>query len=219
MTGGWSIEAQRYLDGEGPPPTDADERARADAFLAATRGYATWLRVPGPQIDQAVIEAVGRSGGQAVRRSVWRWLVESRLVVRPAVAAAAVLALIAMSVGLTLLTRPPNRPTAQPPVEGGRGAGTGTVLVRFELDAPGARTVALAGSFNGWSDSAITFSRSPETGRWTVTVALPPGEHQYLFVVDGERWVQDPAAHAQVRDEFGQTNSVLVVGPRGVVRS
>jgi hypothetical protein len=38
-------------------------------------------------------------------------------------------------------------------------------------------------------------------------------------VVDGERWVPDPAAHAQVRDEFGQSNSVLVVGPRGVVRS
>jgi hypothetical protein len=215
MTGGWSDEAQRHLDGEGPPPPDADERARAEAFLAATRGYSAWLRVPGPQVDRAVMEAVRRSGGRGVRRSVWRWLVESRLAVRPMVAAGAAFALVIASVALTLLTQPPNRPTAQPPT-GGSGAG---VLVRFELDAPGARTVALAGSFNGWSDHAIAFSRSAETGRWSVTVALPPGEHQYLFVVDGERWVQDPAAHAQVRDEFGQTNSVLVVGPRGVVRS
>jgi hypothetical protein len=219
MTGGWSDEAQRYLDGEGPPPADADERARADAFLAAARGYAAWLRVPGPRLDQAVMEAVRRSGGPAVRGSVWRWLVESRLAVRPMVAAGAALALVVASVAITLITQPPSYPTAQPLVgRGGAGPGAG-VLVRFELDAPGARSVALAGSFNGWSDHAIACARSPETGRWSVTVALPPGEHQYLFVVDGERWVQDPAAHAQVRDEFGQTNSVLVVGPRGVVRS
>jgi hypothetical protein len=215
MTGGWSDEAQRYLDGEGPAPSDAAERARADAFLASIRGYAAWLRVPGPQVDEAVMEAVRRAGGQAGRRTIWRWLVEARLAVRPMVAAAAALALVIASVALTLITQPPNRPTAQPPA-GGSGAG---VLVRFELEAPGARSVALAGSFNGWSDSAIAFSRSSEGGRWTVTVALPPGQHQYLFVVDGARWVQDPAAHAQVQDEFGQTNSVLVVGPRGVVRS
>jgi hypothetical protein len=37
--------------------------------------------------------------------------------------------------------------------------------------------------------------------------------------VDGRRWIPDPAAHAQVADDFGQRNSLLVVGPRGVVRS
>jgi 1,4-alpha-glucan branching enzyme len=79
--------------------------------------------------------------------------------------------------------------------------------------------VALAGSFNEWSDSSIVFARSAEPGAWTVTVALPPGRYQYLFVVDGERWIPDPSAHAQVEDEFGQRNSLLVVGPRGVVRS
>jgi 1,4-alpha-glucan branching enzyme len=94
-----------------------------------------------------------------------------------------------------------------------------TVLVRFDLLAPEAHSVALAGSFNGWDDSTTVFSRSAEAGVWTVTVALAPGEYQYLFVVDGRRWIPDPAAHAQVEDEFGQRNSLLVVGPRGVVRS
>jgi 1,4-alpha-glucan branching enzyme len=95
----------------------------------------------------------------------------------------------------------------------------GTVLVRFELVAPQAGRVALAGSFNNWNDSTILFSESSETGRWAVTVPLPPGEHEYLFVVDGERWIPDPEAHAQVDDGFGNLNSMIVVGPRGVVRS
>jgi 1,4-alpha-glucan branching enzyme len=114
------------------------------------------------------------------------------------------------------------RPAAQLPdrlVAGSGGEVTGTVLVRFELVAPDAERVALAGSFNAWNDRATPFVRNAASGMWTVTLALPPGEHQYLFVVDGNRWIPDPAAHAQVQDEFGQTNSVLVVGPRGVVRS
>ncbi|MDH4043166.1 MAG: glycogen-binding domain-containing protein, partial [Gemmatimonadota bacterium] len=98
-------------------------------------------------------------------------------------------------------------------------AAPGTILVRFELRVPQAERVALAGTFNGWSDSSIVFARAGEADQWTVTVALAPGRYQYLFVVDGERWMPDPKAHAQIEDEFGQMNSLLVVGPRGVVRS
>jgi hypothetical protein len=215
----WSDEAQRYMDGEGPPPPDPRERALADAFLAAIGSYAADLRAPDASADRVVMAALrGRAGGRARRRTGWRWLIEPGLVLRPVVAAAAAVALVIASIVLTQLIQPATRPAAQPPGGPGR-VGPGTVLVRFELDAPEAQTVALAGSFNGWSDRAVPCARSAETGRWTVTVALPPGEHQYLFVVDGGRWVPDPAAHAQVRDEFGQTNSVLVVGPRGVVRS
>ena len=56
-------------------------------------------------------------------------------------------------------------------------------------------------------------------GIWSVTVALPIGEHRYEFVVDQTRWVPDPTAHAQVDDGFGGRNSVIVVGPKGLVRS
>ncbi len=95
----------------------------------------------------------------------------------------------------------------------------GTVLVRFEVTAPDAGRVALAGSFNGWSDTSTFFGRDPETGVWSVTVPLAPGQHEYLFVIDGDRWIPDPEAHALVDDGFGNMNSILVVGPRGVVRS
>ena len=37
-------------------------------------------------------------------------------------------------------------------------------------------------------------------------LALPAGQHQYAFVVDGARWVVDPGAPA-VDDGFGRRNS------------
>jgi hypothetical protein len=217
MTRGWSREAQRYLDGEGPAPADAGERARADRLQAALEDYAAGLTPPGPDLDRAVMAAV-RAGRRPRHRPAWTWAFERRLEIRPAFALAAAVALVIASVTLTTLVRPSARPPVRP-VAGQSGEGAQGVLIRFELSAPDARRVALAGSFNAWSDSLTPFVLNPATGIWTVTVLLPPGEHQYLFVVDGDRWIPDPAAHAQVQDEFGQTNSLLVVGPRGVVRS
>lgn len=83
-------------------------------------------------------------------------------------------------------------------------------VVRFVFAAPGARTVALAGDFNGWSRDA-TLLEELDAGVWAVTVTLPAGLHEYAFVVDGERWEADPAAAAR-RDEFGNASSILSVG-------
>lgn len=87
-------------------------------------------------------------------------------------------------------------------------AGTQQVLTRFVLSAPDAKNVALAGDFTGWQP-ALTMTRS-EPGVWTVVVPLDPGVHQYSFVVDGERWIPDPAAPA-VKDGFGGMNSRIAV--------
>ncbi len=71
--------------------------------------------------------------------------------------------------------------------------------------------MTLAGTFNEWSPDAVDLSMNPVTGVWSVTIPMQPGEHQYLFVIDGEQWLPDPAALAQVDDGFGQRNSLLVV--------
>lgn len=209
--GSWSEGGRRYLDDDGPPPADAAERDRADRLKAAFASYAGELVPPGAELDRAVMASV--RGRAVARRAWWRWLVEPRqLVVRPGLAVAALVAVLAAGALLAALIPQPQRMPAAPTADR-------TVLVRFELVAPEAQSVTLAGSFNGWDDSTTVFTRSAEAGVWTVTVALPPGEYQYLFVVDGRRWIPDPAAHAQVEDEFGQRNSLLVVGPRGVMRS
>lgn len=82
------------------------------------------------------------------------------------------------------------------------------VLVRFALRAPGARRVAVAGSFNDWNAGAAILSDGGGTGLFSATVSLPPGEHEYMFVVDG-RFVTDPAADEHRPDGFGNTNAVL----------
>ena len=83
--------------------------------------------------------------------------------------------------------------------------------VRFVVMNPAARTVALAGSFNGWSTSATPLFRNGKRGLWTVLVALPPGEHAFMYVVDGTQWMTPPLAEYYAEDGFGAKNGVVVV--------
>jgi hypothetical protein len=46
---------------------------------------------------------------------------------------------------------------------------------------------------------------------WTRVVPLPPGEHLFMYVVDGVRWVTPPLADDFVDDGFGAKNGVIVV--------
>ena len=84
------------------------------------------------------------------------------------------------------------------------------VTVHFVLSAPDARAVSVAGTFNQWDARATPLVRTGANGMWTATLELPPGQHQYAFVVDGVRWVPDPTAPA-VDDGYGRRNSVLTL--------
>ncbi len=203
---------QRYLDGEAVEGLDERARAQADGLSEAIEDYAARVQVPGPELDRAVMAVVRSRKAPSESRSFWRWFMQPHAVnIRPALAAAAALVLAVLGAAVVTLRQ------VDPAVEA--TAEAGTILVRFELVAPDAEQVTLAGSFNDWSPEGIALTRSNETGLWTGTVALRSGEHQYMFVIDGSRWIPDPGAHAQVDDGFGQENSVIIVGPRGVVRS
>ena len=76
--------------------------------------------------------------------------------------------------------------------------------------AVAANSVSLAGSFNQWDMGATPLEE--RDGIWSVTVDLPPGEHQYKFVVNGSDWTTDEWATAFADDGFGGENSVIVVG-------
>ncbi len=85
--------------------------------------------------------------------------------------------------------------------------------VTFWHDAPGARTVHVAGSFNGWAGTIAgggwAMTRSGDS--WALTRDVPPGRHTYKFVVDESVWVADARAAESESDGFGGTNSVLRV--------
>ncbi len=97
------------------------------------------------------------------------------------------------------------------PVAAAPAPGDGGVL--FTYIAPDARTVHLAGDFNGWDATALPLIKGDD-GVWSVTVALPPGEHEYKFVVD-DQWLEDPDNPRRRSDPFGGYNSVVTIQDDG----
>ncbi len=81
--------------------------------------------------------------------------------------------------------------------------------VRFVLHAPNAEKVMLVGDFNNWSNKATPMSDNEGNGVWRLTVPLEPGSYRYKFLVDGERWVNDPGADGKINDGFGGFNSLI----------
>ena len=213
---GFGPEVQRYLDGDGAAEVPAEARARADRLAEAARAYGESLPPLDARLDDAVMAAV-RARPAVVAPAGWRWFVAPQSVrIRPVLVpllAAAALALWFLPRGVVQDAAP-----ASEVVAAMAPAPHDTVFVRFDLSAPDAREVAVAGSFNGWRPESMQMVRSAG-GVWSVTVPLAIGEHRYQFVVDGQRWVPDPTAQALVDDGFGGRNSVIVVGPKGVVRS
>ncbi len=82
----------------------------------------------------------------------------------------------------------------------------------FTFHDDGAGAVSLCGDFNGWSENA-TPCRLNEFGLWQAAIrCLPAGRYLYKFVVDRERWTEDPSHGFKEDDGHGGFNSVLTIG-------
>jgi hypothetical protein len=133
-------------------------------------------------------------------RRLLEWLVTPRAIVfrfRPAWS----LALAAVVAALTLVGVGDNGP------ELGEHEGIAQFVGRF----PGARSVHVLGTFNDWRPGSIALEDQDHDGVWRATVVLPAGTYEYMFVVDGERWVPDHLSERLVADDFGRENSVVIV--------
>lgn len=78
--------------------------------------------------------------------------------------------------------------------------------VKFELIAPEAKKVMLAGDFNSWDENSVALKREKK-GLWRTDLSLRPGRYEYKFIVDGEWWI-DPANSYTVTNAYGNLNSV-----------
>lgn len=83
------------------------------------------------------------------------------------------------------------------------------VVTTFSLNAPGAQSVYVTGSFNDWSLEERCRMQT-DNGRWSVTLPLQPGRYKYQFIVDGH-WREDPDNPIQERNSFGDINSLIEV--------
>jgi cyclomaltodextrinase len=102
-------------------------------------------------------------------------------------------------------------PAAVPPL---LPQGPESRLVEFRYAPPGpASSVSVVGQFNAWDRAAFPMRQAAD-GAWVGAWRIEPGVYQYLFVVDGARWVRDPSAPS-APDANGNVNSLLVVEPAG----
>jgi 1,4-alpha-glucan branching enzyme len=83
----------------------------------------------------------------------------------------------------------------------------GAVEVVFEIKAPDAEVVQVAGSFNNWDK--IPLEKAAD-GAFRTTLKIAPGKYEYMFVID-DTWIEDPANPDTVPNPYGGVNSVLTV--------
>jgi hypothetical protein len=131
------------------------------------------------------------------------WFLRPRVVtVRPITAIPAVTLAAALLVLVLTATR-------EPPADSVPRLAT----VRFILhDADmHARKVSVIGSFNNWREERSVMWYSRDAQAWILEAQLPPGDHEYLFLVDGKQLVPDPNAPMTSDDGFGNRNSIVFV--------
>jgi serine protease AprX len=75
----------------------------------------------------------------------------------------------------------------------------------FSLHDHNARQVEMPGSWNNWRAPGLRLERI-EQGFWqTSAIKMPAGRHAYKFLIDGERWLDDPWNPAKAHDRRGRT--------------
>jgi serine protease AprX len=83
--------------------------------------------------------------------------------------------------------------------------------VLYILEDDDAGQVEVLGSWDGWKTPGLLATETAE-GRWVVVQdLLPAGQYSYKFLVDGHRWLPDPANRRRAADGAGGSNSVLIV--------
>lgn len=206
-------ELHRYLDGElsreelsAEAAAELTEWAALDSAIAERRG----AQAP-PWLAADVMRALPAPTVAPWRRA-WQWLVTPRPIRVPPFAPLATAAALA----LVLMVRPTEPPAPAPAAvatASDPAAGVPVVYVQFVFTARGARTVSVAGDFNDWSVETGALRDPDGDGVFSGLIAVQPGVHKYMFVVDGEEWQTDPMAASYVDDGFGMRNALLAVTP------
>jgi len=89
-------------------------------------------------------------------------------------------------------------------------AAKGKARVTFTVDpGVGAQAAAVCGEWNQWSAGADVMHRDAGGG-FSVTVDLDAGRaYRFRYLLDGQRWDNDWAADAYIRNDFGGDDSVV----------
>ena len=88
--------------------------------------------------------------------------------------------------------------------------------VELSCHAPDALRVFVAGTFNDWNPTTLPLDRQAD-GHWKTTLPIPPGHHEFKFIVDGQ-WCCEPGCEHEYHgcpkccaNDLGTMNRVLEV--------
>ncbi|HSO67022.1 MAG TPA: glycogen-binding domain-containing protein [Desulfatirhabdiaceae bacterium] len=81
---------------------------------------------------------------------------------------------------------------------------------RFVIFAPEIGQAEIAGSFSNWKP--LSMKPAGQRGYWELSLDLPPGEHRYSYLLDGNRRTADPTTLLKEEDDFGSVNSIIRIG-------
>ncbi len=90
-------------------------------------------------------------------------------------------------------------------------SGDREVTFRYTPREP-AQAVYLAGTFNEWDKTALKMDGPDADGTFQTRLVLKPASYQYKFLIDGEKWRQDPGNPRQVG---GYNNSLIELAAPG----
>jgi diguanylate cyclase (GGDEF)-like protein len=86
-----------------------------------------------------------------------------------------------------------------------------TVVFRYRPPAgESVERCAVVGDFNGWDVRADPMAPQ-EDGSFWAKVGLIPGTYEYKFVLNQDRWINDPTAGESISDGYWGQNSILHV--------
>jgi hypothetical protein len=209
---------QAYLDGElerSALPHDLLEEAERWDVLRPVAAELRAEKAPA-WLESRIMATLPATLSPPWWQQAARWLVHPQsITVRPATlgfaGAAAILAIFA-------LNQPKPMRMVQPPVTPAltvSNVSTPVIYVQLAFADKNAKSVTVAGDFNDWDAEATALRDTDGDGVWTGLIALRPGMHKYMFVVNGEQWVTDPEAERYVDDGFGNRNAVIAITPPG----
>ena len=81
-----------------------------------------------------------------------------------------------------------------------------------EQRGDGVQSALLLGDFNNWSHASVPMKRL-RNGAFSLTLDLEKGrQYQFRYLLDGDRWENEPEADGSVLSPFGDSfNSVVVL--------
>ena len=82
--------------------------------------------------------------------------------------------------------------------------------VKFSFAPENAETVEILGLNSDWENAVIL--KKKKDGSFSAEVSLPKEtQHQFKYLVNKTEWVNDTAADSESVNEYGGTNSVIVI--------